>query len=295
MCRRIRLARKTIRCTRRLSHKDAITEVEHLQRLQHAHIVRVVGTYTLRKNLAILLYPAADWNLEEFMEMVTEVPYRGMAFDQFYSKEFTLATFFRCLSNAVHYIHTRNVKHMDINPKNLLVREIPNERRMYRIYIADFGIARSYLSAAEAETDSPTSYTPTYAAPEVVQQNKRGFKADIFSLGCVFMEILATLISTPTTNALLELRNIRMNSSGDRSYQANIEPVLAWLKGITNSEFTREMWANPQFLDQLHLTIQASPDSRPSAITLAWSAGVIYCNVCVSGPEPFEAASHRFT
>jgi hypothetical protein len=298
MCRRIRLARKTIRCTRRLSHKDAIIEVEHLQRLQHAHIVRVVGTYTLRKNLAILLYPAADWNLEEFMEMATEDPYRSMAFDQFSRSNSTLASFFGCLSNAVHFIHIHNVKHMDIKPKNLLVRKTPNESWMYRIYIADFGIARSYLSAAEAETDSPTSYTPTYAAPEVVQQNKRGFKADIFSLGCVFMEILATLISIPTTNALLELRNLRLNSSGDTSYQANIEPVLAWLNGVTEIETKRwqsTTWAIPEFLHQLRLTIQASPNSRPSASILALSTDQNSCNKCHLGPEPFEAAGPRFT
>jgi hypothetical protein len=48
LCRRIRLARKRIRCSRRLSKEDAITEVEHLQRLNHSHIVRVVGPYTLK-------------------------------------------------------------------------------------------------------------------------------------------------------------------------------------------------------------------------------------------------------
>lgn len=68
MCRRLRLARKKIRCTRQLTKSDYVTEVEHLQRLQYAHIVRVVGTYTFRKDLAILLYPVATWNLDEFME-----------------------------------------------------------------------------------------------------------------------------------------------------------------------------------------------------------------------------------
>jgi serine/threonine protein kinase len=231
------------------------------------------------------------------MEIDIEDPYpeKGVVY---YSKDRILASFFRCLSNAVHFIHMRNVKHMDIKPKNLLVREVPNERRMHRIYIADFGIARSYLSAAEAETDSPTSYTPTYAAPEVVQQNKRGFKADIFSLGCVFIEILATIISEYHRNDFLELRKLRLSNSGDTSYQANIEPILAWLNGIVKVEmgrWPRSTWtrANPGFLKQLHLTIQASPDSRPSASTLAWSIDQNSCNKCHLGSEPFEAAKPR--
>jgi hypothetical protein len=67
-CRRIKLARKRIFCHRRLKKEDAIIEVEYLQRLQHAHIVRVVGTYTFKKELAILIYPATQWNLDEFMD-----------------------------------------------------------------------------------------------------------------------------------------------------------------------------------------------------------------------------------
>lgn len=68
MCRRIRLARKRIKCHRRLTKKVLIGEVEHLQRLRHSHIVRVVGTYTIGQELSILLYPVTEWNLEEFMD-----------------------------------------------------------------------------------------------------------------------------------------------------------------------------------------------------------------------------------
>ena len=42
--RRIRLARKTIRCNRHLTEKAVVIEVEHLQRLQNRHIVHLVGT-----------------------------------------------------------------------------------------------------------------------------------------------------------------------------------------------------------------------------------------------------------
>lgn len=72
MCRRIRLARKQIRCSRSLSKEDAIVEVEHLNRVHNRHILRVVGTYTLRRDLFILLYPVCEWNLEEFMDDIVE-------------------------------------------------------------------------------------------------------------------------------------------------------------------------------------------------------------------------------
>ena len=98
-CRRIQLARKTIQCNRKFTKEMAITEVEHLQRAQHRHVVRVVGTYTLRKKLAILLYPAAKWNLDEFLDEVSD--------QCLYSLESeTLRTFFRMLGQW-HTLHTQ--------------------------------------------------------------------------------------------------------------------------------------------------------------------------------------------
>jgi hypothetical protein len=62
------LAWKKIRCNWRLEREDVIKVVEHLQKLQHSHIVRAVGTYVFRKELCILLYPATEWNLESFLD-----------------------------------------------------------------------------------------------------------------------------------------------------------------------------------------------------------------------------------
>ena len=124
-CRRIRLARKKIRCTRRLKKEDAIVEVEHLHQLQHFHMLRVVGTYTLKKDLAILLYPAASWNLEEFMDDLLDtqssVNEDVLLTGKWRERAGTLAlrTFFGCLASSLAFIHDMNIKHMDIKPKKL--------------------------------------------------------------------------------------------------------------------------------------------------------------------------------
>ena len=65
-CIRIRLARKCIRCIRRLTPYESVVEVEHLQSLQHCHLIRVVGKYIIRKDLSISLYPVTEQTLEEF-------------------------------------------------------------------------------------------------------------------------------------------------------------------------------------------------------------------------------------
>ncbi|KAF2811033.1 kinase-like protein [Mytilinidion resinicola] len=162
LCRRIRLARKTISCIGKLKREDAVKEVEHLQKF-----------------------------LESFLEFADELK----DFSEKLSNLYDLSCFIGCLSNAMDYIHQQFTKHMDIKPKNILIRQTPRGCNKYRVYFADFGISRAYKSAAEAETDSPTPYTRMYAAPEVVDQDTRGFGADIFSLGCVFAEIIAVLSS----------------------------------------------------------------------------------------------------
>jgi serine/threonine protein kinase len=293
MCRRIRLARKKIICNRRLKKEDAITEVEHLLRLQHAHIVRIVGTYTVRKDLAILLYPAAEMDLDTYMDGVLDDYHTSapLVAQETFSKSATrtIKTFFGCLSNAIAFIHGRNVKHMDIKPKNILVKR--TKSGLHKVYIADFGIARSYTSAAESETDSPVSFTRTYAAPEVVLQDMRGFSADVFSLGCVFMEMLATLLSFSTRarderQALLELRQ---NNSGTSAYYANIDVVTHWYKEIIMTELTTLKYDLLRMTDLCPRMILKSSELRPKSSEL--EGGIISsCAGCNAGPEPFEAA-----
>jgi tRNA A-37 threonylcarbamoyl transferase component Bud32 len=277
-CRRILLARKTVKCDRRLTKEMVITEVEHLQRLQHAHIVRFVGSYTLRKTLSLLLYPSADQNLEEFMDDNTEREPKDTR-----HAVHIMPTFFGCLSTAMSFIHSKNVKHMDIKPKNILIRQ---RQGSYQVYVADFGIAKAYESAAESFTDSPTSFTRTYAAPEVVMQDTRGFPADVFSLGCVFMEMLACITSNPILDQRERLFQIR-----GAEYNNHIDEVLAWHHEVLDTPGYR---ATQLTVNQLYMLVpqmlSKEPSDRPLAGELKTSTIDLRCSDCDNGPEPFEAA-----
>jgi tRNA A-37 threonylcarbamoyl transferase component Bud32 len=284
-CRRILLARKTVKCNRKLPKEEVVTEVENLQRLQHSHIVRIVGTYTLRRSLAILLYPVADWNLEEFMDDIVELERTD---DEHGIK--VMPTMFGCLSSAIGFIHDKNVKHMDIKPKNILVRRVDG---LPKVYIADFGIARSYKSPAEAFTDTPTSFTRTYAAPEVVQQDKRGYPADIFSLGCVFMEMVAVMMSTPYSNQRDQLARAR-----GVDYQSSILEVTAWYLRLVDtllppSNAPLDETLGHALVDAMPYMLDAQPWKRPGASSLKRDSEKLRCPTCDDGPEPFAAADAK--
>ena len=248
-----------------MTKAKAIEEVAHLYRLSHAHVVRVVGTYTLGPELSILIYPVAEYNLETFLDTLISRTPTGLGWKTMLR---ALPQFIGCLANAMAHIHERMTKHMDIKPKNLLVRHIrvPSSTPGYvgsglygyKIYFADFGIARSYATAEDMETEGPTMYTRKYAAPEVVDQAPRGRPADIFSLGCVFVEIYAGWLSAiqlrdahlrrdeagsgmknesdAEITTLSGLEGLLMaNEYGDASYQANIPALQRFLGSLTET------------------------------------------------------------
>ena len=288
-CRRIVLARKTVKCNKRFTKENVLAEVEHLQRLQHSHIVRLVGTYTLGKSLAILMYPAADTNLEDFMDDISEDEQ-----DDCGVKSRSTRKFFGCLSTAMSFIHHKNVKHMDIKPKNVLVRRV---QEGYKVYIADFGIAKAYRSAAESFTDSPTAFTRIYAAPEVVMQDTRGYPADIFSLGCVFMEMYACLGSTSSLNHREQLLGVR-----GMEYHNHITEVITWYRSISTMLIERyrllPAWSQDELLTSelngiVPEMLNKTPSLRPSADSLKRVTAYLGCSVCDVGPEPFEAAERQ--
>jgi serine/threonine protein kinase len=173
------LTRKKIHYSWRLKREEAIKEAAHLQRPSHANIIRGVGTYDIGKVFSILLYPAMTHNLESLLGECADI--EGLTVPSTWQRlalvhmRLGLRHFIGCLTHTLAFIHGRFVKHMDIKPTNLLVhiKSCTN----YKVYIADFGISRSYAKAADAETDSLTPFTKAYAAPEVVHQGMRGFSA----------------------------------------------------------------------------------------------------------------------
>ncbi|OJD35911.1 serine threonine protein kinase [Diplodia corticola] len=253
LCRRIRLARKRVRCNWRLKREDAIKEVAHLHRAQHAHIVRIVGTYIVEKSkdLFILMYPAAEYHLNDFIDGELDPVF-----------PMTLVSFIPCLASTLEFLHEKHhIKHMDIKPENILVRDIRNttvqsRNRPYKVYLADFGISRSYASLEESETNSATSFTPLYAAPEVASQDTRGFKADVSALGCVFAEMVAAVYSLRD-----ELADIR-EKSGRHAFHANISAVQQFLH---ISFHDAGLFFHERTFLYIRRMISGQPDDRPSA------------------------------
>ena len=103
-------------------------------------------------------------------------------------------------SKAVLFLHESGVLHRDIKPANVMLRS-----GCFAVLI-DFGLAFNAGSydAAKEPVVSGKCGTRGYMAPEVVSGMAYCAKADVFSLGVVFGEVLDhSCLANPSVRSIL--------------------------------------------------------------------------------------------
>ena len=141
---------------------------------------------------------------------------------------------------ALKYMHSAKLVHRDLKPSNLLL----NSECLMKV--ADFGLARSLLyedamgSASADARDVLTDYVATrwYRAPEILLgSNSYGKSVDMWSLGCIFGEMLGGKPLFPGANTLNQLERVGQVIGAPDSVE--IEKL--------NSPFTLEMLDGMRF------------------------------------------------
>ncbi|KAH7359897.1 kinase-like domain-containing protein, partial [Pyrenochaeta sp. MPI-SDFR-AT-0127] len=149
-----------------------IAEIQILKRLQHRHIIELVGSYTDSRYIALVMLPVAEMDLDVYLSIATV------------SKYPELRTFFGCLATALEFLHAQKVRHKDIKPGNILIDR-------GNVLLADFGLSLDFEDANESiTTGTVNGRTAKYCAPEVAHLEPRNTRSDIWSLGIVFMEMM---------------------------------------------------------------------------------------------------------
>ena len=81
-------------------------------------------------------------------------------------------------------MHRKNIIHRDMKPDNILILDSKN----LKVCISDLGLA---CRADDREECFLKCGTPGYVAPEVLRDQPFTPKSDIFSVGCIFFNILS--------------------------------------------------------------------------------------------------------
>jgi serine/threonine protein kinase len=208
-------------------------------------------------------------SLEEFLEKEQ---------DSLARKNELLREFFGCLSRAFQYLHETKIRHRDIKPANILIYQD-------KVKVADFGLSLDW-TGKHSTTTAGTSpgWSPRYRAPEMVEEKPRNSSSDIWSLGCVFLEMV-TVLKGETVKDLFEfIKTYGTKQSGDSAayYHENPEAIIAWTKKLmAKSQIDNEpiAWANemlqPESKDRPHaakLVDKTCDQGKP----IRWP----YCGIC---------------
>jgi serine/threonine protein kinase len=128
---------------------------------------------------------------------------------------------------------------VDNKPNNILVLVLAKSH--IHVLLTDFGISRTIYNAEDSETDGPnTGRTDMYCSPEVANCEARGQSSDIFSLGCVFSEMLTIMVGS-TLEAFEEHR-----TDDGTAFHRNLSLVTDWL-----TDWLVELASKPHSLEYL--------------------------------------------
>ncbi|OCK80990.1 kinase-like protein, partial [Lepidopterella palustris CBS 459.81] len=244
-------ARKRIhRGASALKDCEMLDQFEHeliaLKALTHRHLVKLVSSYTDPFFVGLIMTPVADEDLHVFLKRTlngeTERSLRKQR----------LRIFFGCLSSALDYLHANKIRHKDIKSRNVLVKGS-------KVLLTDFGTAMVCNDNGQSTSVGPvTVWTPKYSAPEVATLQHRGKSSDIWSLGCVFLE-MATVLNDRSLDEMTKF--YLENGSHYQGFWGNEEATKNWineLKGdIPKSDAIPLEW--------ISWMLKPAPDERPTS------------------------------
>jgi predicted Ser/Thr protein kinase len=149
-------------------------EIKLMEGLQHPNIVMLLGTERVGNRLNILMEYVPGKSLDTLLDK----------FGAFSEK--VIRSYTDQLLHALVYCHEHNVVHRDIKGKNILVDTQGN------LKLADFGSAKRFENVMGKDAPSLSyNYTPLWTAPEVLVGNYNA-KVDVWSMGCVIIEMLTS-------------------------------------------------------------------------------------------------------
>lgn len=129
---------------------------------------------------------------------------------------------FAKLANALSYAHSQRVFHRDIKPSNILLFEVDEELEPCLI---DFGVAKIKESTGMSLTiqNRTLAGTPEYMSPDPLRGESYDKQSEIYSLGCLFYEVLA---GVPPFSGETAMEVLSMHSNQEPKSLLELKPYL---------------------------------------------------------------------
>jgi tetratricopeptide (TPR) repeat protein/predicted Ser/Thr protein kinase len=195
------------------------------------------------------------------------------------------ATIMAQVCRALEAAHAEGVIHRDLKPQNIMLD------KSGRVYVMDFGIARSLVTKGMTQTGALIG-TPDYMSPEQAKGQTLDVRSDLFTVGIIFYEILSgqSPFDADTTMGKLWKRTsepARPVSELDKTIpQPLVEVVSRCLEIDPNKRFANareivqaiEIWQGPNAATHI---VYTGPGKLPAYAK--WVAVGVFCAALVLG------------
>ncbi|CAB3410906.1 unnamed protein product [Caenorhabditis bovis] len=212
-------------------------EVKLLQKVQHPLIIGYYDSFSFENQLAIVMQYAEGGTMER---MIQEQRPEKFA-------EKTVLEYFTQILIALNHMHSKQIVHRDLKPQNILMN-----RRKTIVKLSDFGISKELSTKSAAST---VIGTPNYLSPEICEGRSYNQKTDMWSLGCVFYELLELKRAFDGDNLpaiVMKITKGIMNPMGDHVSAEVKDLVRALLQMNENSRpDVPELLVHPTILPYL--------------------------------------------
>ncbi|KAF1948033.1 kinase-like protein [Clathrospora elynae] len=167
----------------------ALREISILQKARHTNIVRLQEILSGDDpQECVLVMEFLEHDLKTLQEEMSE---------PFLASE--VKTLLRQLTSAMGFLHENYIMHRDLKTSNILL----NNRGQLKL--ADFGMAR-YIPSSTTAPLTQLVVTLWYRAPELLLgTTSYGTEVDLWSLGCIFAELLTKSPILPGKNEVDQL------------------------------------------------------------------------------------------
>lgn len=229
-------------------------EIMLLQELNgHENIIRLLNVIKAENDKDIYL-------IFEYMETDLHTVIRANILETIH-KQFIMYQILK----ALKFIHSSGIIHRDLKPSNILINS-----EAY-IKICDFGLARCTTSVVNKDV-TMTDYVATrwYRAPEILLgSTKYTVQADLWSVGCIFGELLNCKPMFPGTSTLTQINKVlevtgKPSKEDIASIQSDLAITMLETIVVTKPKSLKSLFpkATSVELDLLSKLLQFNPNKR---------------------------------
>lgn len=156
-------------------------EAKKSQSLAHPNIVRV---YDFDRDGATVYMTMEYLSGKSLAQIIRARDFKGMPPQE-------AMPILKQIEEALEFAHESGIVHADFKPANVIITDNGE------VKIIDFGIARAFQRPNQADAEATRfdpgslgALTPTYASPELLENQEADPRDDVYALGCIAYEML---------------------------------------------------------------------------------------------------------